>query len=243
VNRDFREEYGGTSFSSNLNDVPPRVSVFLLRHGIVPARCVRIEERLVKPEDSLFIVGTLAENPGVPVGPFSVRNGTLRDPATTDLSEPLPLPEVIRLQNGEAPSTTHEMSQQAKIAAALSRAGITRPEAWFAAGVPFQAVAIEDNASPAPVSTESSAADQARPDDTCPDPAPLQQDQPKPSDFNLTPPVVLMKGANDPTFVISFRSQRELVSELGWKSAALVWGGGSIVLLGLYMLLLQAELL
>jgi hypothetical protein len=71
----------------------------------------------------------------------------------------------------------------------------------------------------------------------------FSEDQPAQSDFNLTPPVVLMKGANHPTFVISFRSQKEFVSALAWKSAAMVWGGAAITLLGLYMLLAQMELL
>jgi hypothetical protein len=50
-----------------------------------------------------------------------------------------------------------------------------------------------------------------------------------------------MKGANDPTFVISFRSQKEFVSALAWKSAAMAWGGAAITLLGLYTLLAQME--
>jgi len=53
----------------------------------------------------------------------------------------------------------------------------------------------------------------------------------------------LMKGANNSTFVISFRSQKEFVSALAWKSTAMVWGGAAITLLGLYMLLAQMELL
>jgi len=52
-----------------------------------------------------------------------------------------------------------------------------------------------------------------------------------------------MQGANDPTFVISFRSQKEFVSALGWKSAAMVWSGAAITLLGIYMLMVQMELL
>jgi hypothetical protein len=52
-----------------------------------------------------------------------------------------------------------------------------------------------------------------------------------------------MKGANDPTFVLSFRSQKEFIVALGWKSAAMVWGGAAIALLGIYMLMAQMELL
>jgi hypothetical protein len=237
LHRDFREEYAASFFSSNFSnpdDVPPRVSVFLSRHDIVPARRLRIEERSIKPEDALFIAGTLTENPGVQVRSFSPRSDYSGGSAPNNFAEQRPAPQIIRLPNGSAPSSTQEMTQQAKIAAALSRAGITKPEAWSAAGVPYQAIAVEENAPPAPVFTTAKARlHEER----------QHEDQPKPSDFNLTPPVVLMKGENNPTFVISFRSQKEFVSALAWKSAAMVWGGAAITLLGLYMLLLQMELL
>lgn len=51
-----------------------------------------------------------------------------------------------------------------------------------------------------------------------------------------------MKGTNDQTFVISFRSQQEFLSALAWKSAAMVWGGGGLVLVGVYVLLSQMQL-
>jgi hypothetical protein len=229
LRRDFREEYA-SFFSSNLNDVPPRVSVFLSRHGIVPARRVRIEERLIRPENALFVAGTLAENPGIEVRPFSPRDVRI-EARNERSSEQLRDPQVIKLYGGADPSTTQEMSQQGKIAAALTRAGITKPEAWSAAGVPYQNVAVDENAPSAP---------ELRPEER---PHEHDNDQTKLSGFNLTPPVVLMKGANNPTFVISFRSQKEFVSALAWKSAAMVWGGAAITLLGLYMLLVQMELL
>jgi hypothetical protein len=233
LHRDFREEYAASFFSSNFSSdedgVPPRVSVFLSRYGIVPARRLRIEERSIKPEDALFIAGTLTENPGVQVRSFSPRSDYSGGSAPNNPARQIPAPQIIRLPNGSTPSTTQEMSQQAKIVAALNRAGITKAEAWSAAGVPYQTIAVAENAPPAPVSAPAEERQ--------------HEEQPKPSDFNLTPPVVLMKGANDPTFVISFRSQQEFVSALAWKSTAMVWGGAAITLLGLYMLLLQMELL
>ncbi len=226
---DFREEYAASVFSSNLTDVPPRVSVFLSRHGIVPGRPLRIEEHLVKPEDVLFVAGTLAENPGVQVRPFFPRGDSSRNAAPNNSSEQIPTPEIIRLQSGAAPSSTSEMSQQAKIAAALNRAGINKPEAWSAAGVPYASVAVAENASPATVSADH----EARP----------TQDSARLSGFDLTPPVVLMKCASDSTFVISFRSQKELVTALAWKSAVMVFGGAGIMLLGAYALLVRMGLL
>jgi hypothetical protein len=228
--RDFREEYDASFFSSNLDDLPPCVRSFLSRHGIVPARSLRIEERLIKPGDATFIAGTIAENPGIEVRPYSPREASRRDASRNDRQSPAldnspEQPQIIRLVPGAAPSTAQQMSQQAKIAAALTRAGITKPEAWAAAGVPYQPIAVEENPPPAALT----AASELR----------LHEDQTASSDFNLTPPVVLMKGANDPTFVISFRSQKEFVAALALKSAAMIWGGAAITLLGVYVLLAQ----
>lgn len=233
LHRDFREEYDKSFFSSDLDSVPPRVSVFLARHGIAPSRSLRVEERLIKPDDALFIAGTLTENPGIQVRPFTPHNngGTTFAPDQTRV--PNPTPEVIKLSSGPVPSSTGQMSQQAKIAAALTRAGITRPEAWSAAGVPYQSLAVEENAP---------AATTATPIDSQSNSLSPNQDQSKSSNSNLTPPVVLMKGANDPTFVISFRSQKEFIKGLAWKSAAMVCGGAAITLLGVYVLLVQMQL-
>lgn len=223
--RDFREEYDASFFSSNLDDLPPLVHSFLSRHGIVPARRLRLEERLIKPGDAAFVAGTITENPGIQVRPYSPHDlpGNDRHSAPPDNSPEQP--QIIRLAAGAAPSTAQQMSQQAKIAAALTRAGITKPEAWTAAGVPYQPVAVEENTPPPAITAASELV--------------LHEDQAASSDFNLTPPVVLMKGANDPTFVISFRSQKEFVVALARKSAAMIWGGAAITLLGVYVLLAQ----
>lgn len=240
LHKDLREEYASLFFSSA--DVPPRVSVFLTRHDIVPARRLRIEERSIKPEDALFVAGSLTENPGVQVRPFSPRNDSplndgqdnnrARNSMRNNFSEHFPAPQIIKLASGTVPSTTRDMSQQAKIAAALNRAGITKPEAWSVAGIPYQPVAVEENT---PVYDNG---DERSRHEHLSEMHP-HQELPKSSDFNLNPPVVLMKGGNDPTFVISFRSQKEFVSALAWKSAAMVWGGAAITLLGIYALLVQ----
>jgi hypothetical protein len=55
--------------------------------------------------------------------------------------------------------------------------------------------------------------------------------------FDPHPPVVLMKGQNKPTFLISWRSQRDLARSLQWKCTLMIWGGPTLVLLSLYALL------
>jgi E3 Ubiquitin ligase len=230
---DFREDFDASFFSSSPDDVPSRITGFLSRHGVAPSRQVRIEELTIKPDDALFVAGTLTENPGVQVRPLSPRKDSTRgdrrsedsprNSAPDHFSEQLPAPQIIRLQGDAPASRARDMSQQAKIAAALTRAGISKPEAWSVAGVTYQAVAVEEDGAPAPVSGTT---------------APAQS-----SNFVLTPPVVLMKGSNDSTFVISFRSQKEFVIGLAWKSAAMLWGGAAIGLVGIYTLMLQMGLL
>ena len=247
LQRDFREEYAGLSLSSTSSspardDVPPRVSAFLSRHGVVPSGRLRLEESTIKPEDALFVMGTLMENPGVQVRPLSPSALSLHNnspygdgPHSGEperMSETRPFPQIIRLTTSSSPSTTREMSQQGKIAAALTRAGITKPAAWSAAGVRYNTVAVEENAPfPPGAGNEAHLSD------------PRLQEHADSSEFNLTPPVALMKGANDSAFVISFRSQKEFVVSLAWKSAAMVCGGAAITFLGVYVLLVQMKLL
>ena len=44
----------------------------------------------------------------------------------------------------------------------------------------------------------------------------------------------MMKGKNNPTFLISWRSQRDLARSLGWKCMLMIWGGPALFLLCLY---------
>jgi hypothetical protein len=264
LHRDFREEYA-VPFFSGLDDIPPRVSAFLYRHGVASKRRLRIEERSIKPEDALFITGTLMENPGIEVRPMprvgdlpsslrqaSVRQALSRD-TETNISDQ-PAPEIIRLYGGEDASSAQGMSQQAKIAAALTRAGITKPEAWSAAGIPYQRLAVDEYPPLAPLrggskeSSESATVHRgsSSQDQLAQDQSSRHQSSPdesEPSTFILNSHVVLMKGENNSTFVISFRSQKESVIALAWKSAGMVWGGAAIMLLGFYMLLAQRGVL
>jgi len=50
---------------------------------------------------------------------------------------------------------------------------------------------------------------------------------------------VLMRGEHSPAFFISWRSQRDLVRSLGWKSAMMIWGGPLMTLAGAYILALE----
>ena len=54
--------------------------------------------------------------------------------------------------------------------------------------------------------------------------------------FDLTPPVVLMKGRSGEPFFISWRSQRDVVAELAMRSVLYIWGGPILALAGVWLL-------
>ena len=214
-------------------DIPPRVTAFLLRHGIAAGLPTRVQERMIEPSTPVFVAGTLMENPGVQVRPYAPRaqkpDGDSTFRSARGAAAPPPAAEVIRLTSGQEPSSTAEMTQQQKIAAALNRAGISKPEAWAAAGVPFQAVALEEKPQAAiALDTSVEATWNA-----------MRPDTGWPPTID-TPALVVMKEADE--FLISSRSQKEVVGSMGWKSAAMVIGGLALTVLGGYVLSLEFSL-
>ena len=108
------------------------------------------------------------------------------------------------------------MTQQQKIAAALMKAGIANPAAWAAAGVPSAGgLQVLTDPGTAPSNGDASSAAQT-------------------NAFDPRPPVVLMKGKNNTTFLVSWRSQQEVARSLGWKCMLMIWGGAALALLSLY---------
>jgi hypothetical protein len=225
IHRDFHEEFSTSFFSSGL-DVPANVSTFLMRHGISTDKKIKVEEYCIKPKNALFIVGTLSENPGLRVSPDPVVTEP-GDVLTASVSwgektlsvfagngdadmESLPAQEIIRLSPATKPAKSMDMSQQARISAALMKAGITNPAAWAVAGVERSGIALDTQPKTDPaVAVEK---------------------------FDLNPKTVLMKGANDPAFFISWQSQRDVLKTLSWKSTLMIWGGPVLTLLCFYIL-------
>ena len=113
-----------------------------------------------------------------------------------------------------------QMTQQQKIAAALMKAGVSNPTAWAAAGIGVKTASATKVEA---VTVQPTAAEDAAPEIL--------------EGFDLHPPVVLMKGSHEPAFFISWRSQRDLVKSLGWKSALMIWGGPALTIGCVYFLL------
>ena len=235
---DFHEEYNRSILLGG-PDMPGTVYSFLSRHGVDSSRRIKVEESCISPKDSLFVLGTLSQNPGLDASVMptwaghavqrSETAGTLAkaravsDGTRPGIDDSTGQRKIMHLSGEPAPVPATQMTQQQKIAAALLKAGITSASAWAVAGVSPQAAAQATS-----FSTVA----------TAPERTGVQQKQTETNEtFDLHPPVVLMKGNHDATFFISWRSQRDLVRALGWKSTLMIWGGPALTLASLYILL------
>jgi hypothetical protein len=264
LHRDFQQEFCDSLFTLK-EEAPPNVHSFLSRHGVMTTNKIKVEEFCIKPKNSLFLLGTLDENPGleltqqpiqdeehntltfgaglnfinsgseggIRLNALSLSGGLQHDPqydAIYDQATSAVSARVIRLSPEHGSTAAADMTQQQKIAAALLKAGIASPAAWAAANVtPAQAVAVsEPNGAPhasLPNGSSPNASTQA-----------ATESASELNGFDPHPPVVLMKGKNNPTFLISWRSQRDLARSLGWKCTLMIWGGPALALLCLYLL-------
>jgi E3 ubiquitin ligase len=215
IHRDFRHEFSD-SILSMADPVPQSVRSFLLRHGVACEKKIRVEEYCIKPKNALFIVGTLMENPSYRSDGSATKNKIASLVRATANHEASQGPEIVYLSTENLPASSSQMTQQQKVAAALLKAGITKPAAWEAAGVSASSVAVE-----APPVEERQ--------------VPVEENKEALPGFDLNCPVVLGKGKNDQTLLISWRSETALARSLGWKSALMLSGGPVLILAGVYL--------
>ena len=67
--------------------------------------------------------------------------------------------------------------------------------------------------------------------------APNSMAAPIRDEWDLQTRVAIAKGDRGNPFIISSRSQREVVQSLAWKSVLFIWGGPALALASLYFLL------
>ena len=218
---DFHEQYRESTFFEGPT-MSGSIRDFLLRHGANLNRQIKVEEYTIKPKNFLFVLGTLSQNPGIDASVMPSW-AERRDPPVKIESpqEPPNTPEIIRLSPEPAPVPLSAMTQQQKLAAALMKAGISSPATWSTPAVsPIQSPKAPASASVVAMATE-----------------PEGKSGSGEESFDLHPPVVLMKGTHQAEFFISWRSQREVVASLGWKSILMIWGGPILTLVCVYLLL------
>jgi hypothetical protein len=197
LHRDFQQEFCDSFFTTK-EPAPDNVRSFLARHGIVTNNKIKVEEFCIKPKNSLFILGTLADNPGLELSPRPVR-------------------EVEAVSSGGPGGFSLSLDS---LSISLNAGSGEFQSAFPPSGLgaqPGQVIADPDSGS-------GHGGSQA-------------------NEFDAHPPVVLMKGVNNKTFLISWRSQQEVARSLGWKCTLMIWGGPLLALLSLYVFLRTQQLL
>jgi hypothetical protein len=247
LHRDYHEEFSRSTLGA-MDPVPESVRHFLACHGVSTDESIRVDEYLIRPGSPLYVMGTLAENPGLEVRPMPVRDfaggplGTLQKTAAAAI-QASQTAEMVAGRN-QLPAEEKERIFRQQFAAAMGFHGLNNLPAGF---TPKRAEA----APPAPASSKAAAPPVISDEEkhrrelfmasffgtslaTASEGATDVEKSPeaKPEDFDLHPPTVLMKGERERTFFISYRSQRELVAQLAWEATACIWGGPLLTLIG-----------
>ncbi len=248
LHQDFQQEFCDGFFTTK-QEAPPNVRSFLSRHGICTSNKIKVEESCIKPKNALFLLGTLDDNPGLELTPNPIRDSettpllvgnalsfSINTEMVRDVLSPVPGAgngfSGFSLSGGlqhdpafdpiydKAISATRATHPSPDAAETKSANPATVAAAFQKAGI--SSPAAWGAAQIAPTAGATSATTDG---------------------FDPRPAVVLMKGKNNPTFLISWRSQRDLARLLGWKCALMIWGGPALALLSLYILLSITHLL
>ena len=139
------------------------------------------------------------------------------------------------------PASTVNMTQQGKIAAALSRAGMGNADSWAMPSVRTQ----DDSESNVAIEGTASQVAAANPEASSAAAKNVQDDPVKSLNepaFNLSPRLVLMKGSGDNLLVIS-GEKHTAANPVSWASVAMIVTGTALALLGFCVLLAERQLL
>ena len=257
LHRDFQQEFCDSFFTTK-DPVPDNVRTFLARQGIVTNNKIKVEEFCIKPKNSLFILGTLAENPGIEVAAQPVRDeGTsLLSSSTGGGSLRLSIHKTEVFPGGGQQLSASPFAQASAVTA--------RPQSpqFIHLGTHSGATTGTDSAqrqriaaalikagisNPAAWSAAGLAGGAAGVQvvaDSIPELSGALATAPGSLDgFDPHPPAVLMRGVANKTFLISWRSQQEVARSLGWRCTLMIWGGPLLSLFCLYLILRVENLL
>ena len=243
LHRDFQQEFCDWFFTTK-EEAPPNVHALLSRHGISTNNKIKVEEFCIKPKNSLFLLGTLDENPGLELTSQPIHDDEIVSGFGNIFASPLSFSmstSTLALGTERNSSTdnfstanrvqdsTFDQSTSTKTASPipirLSRASEPTDSTDMTQQQKVTAALLKAGISN-PAAWTAAGVATAAPDSS----APL-------ANFDPHPAVVMRKGKNNPTFLISWRSQRELANSLGWKCALMIWGGPALALVSLYGLL------
>lgn len=259
---DFKQEFCDSFFTTK-EKIPASVHLLLSRHGVNTSNKVKVEEFCVKPKNALFVLGALGDNPGLELSPQPIHDEEYNSltlgkslwasAASTALGSQL----ITAFRGQEA--TSEEPSIGERLFGGIrggQRDETDDPDSEIdsrsaeAVGASPHVIRLSANSGStmvaemtqqekiaaalmkAGITNPSAWASGVGPNQTANASMASSSDG-----FETRPAVVLTKGKNNQTFLISWRSQREIANSLGWKCALMIWGGPALTLLCIYGLL------
>lgn len=259
IHRNFQDEIGTSFFASRM--MPSNVAAYLARNGLAGSESTRIEEYCIKPDYPLFVFGTLGANPlrGLwapvaqtlklgsfksrlnPFGPSS-SFGLRALGASIGIATETSMIQPLRVQVSPVKATPpHQPALSAQQPAPTSWSAVSMDEAGMAqigSAIVRHAASATQNSRAASASAVAVSDRLAAPVAATLSPVPPTPSTPQcdANGFEINPSVAVGKGTDGSPFTISFKSQREVVTELAWKSSLCIWGGPVLTLVCLYIL-------
>lgn len=245
LHRDFQQEFCDGFFTMK-EPAPPNVRDFLARHGVVTNNKIKVEEYCIKPKNALFILGTLAENPGYSLRPEPMQD---TDVISRMVSKRIPLGTSITISvNGREKFHAEGTQLTSMFGGQQSNPGFSL--GLVSTKIPLSVKTLDANQQKIiadalqkagvsnPAAWRSASTSQGTAAALAEDGSAHQLNSVTTAnldDFDQHPAVVVKKGENNKLFMISWRSQREIANSLGWKVALFVWGGAALALFSLYI--------
>jgi len=236
LQRNFKDEFDTSFLASRRGRCPENVVQFLARNGVSFTESTRVEEYCLKPDSPLFVFGTLRQNLDPSCwtpGPHVAAGRSLHAQLNFLGAGGTPLPWL-----GLTPQASPIVSSGRSLGSSVSPVLDCRPSpapASVWSEVSMDEAVINSKAAPAARRTISAAVALADPDQPPDSAAPEAPSSPA---GPLNPSVSIGLGEGSSPFVISWRSQREVVRSLAWKSVLCIWGGPALSLICLYVLAL-----
>lgn len=248
----FKDEFDTSFFRSNRDMLPENVAKFLARNGISFSESIRLEEYCINPDYPLFVFGTLGKNGDgasweanqhVSAGSSLRSRLNVFGPMGGGIFQSLGMSSGFSMTYSKG---TVPVSGASPISPnAGSRSPVRAPTSSWSP-VSMDDVATNRTAAPAPQPAQRSLVQgisrSVSASVATADPEGASENRPPKADdgsgFDLHPSVCISKGPNSDPFMISWRSQRDVVQSLAWKSALCIWGGPALTLACLYFLAL-----
>jgi len=246
IQRNFKDEFNTAFFSSSCDVLPGNVASFLDRNRVRFDASTRLEEYCIKPDSPLFVFGTLCADsdpltwapvPHLGAGAslqarsnFFGAGGALGWLGLNFRANAKVCDQAIAKAYASLIAqsiTTEKPNVPSAPAAVWSEVSMNEPEvgrrfAGAMQGANSSRIASADVVADEPDHAAESSSSNAKTG----------------SGFDMHSSVCLGKGMNGNPFMISWRSQREVVQSLAWKSALCIWGGPALTLASLYVLAL-----